>query len=267
MIVNEEFLKKIRSSFDLNIYEAKVWTALLSRGVAAAGELADISGVPRSRSYDVLENLEKKGFIIMKLGKPIKYIAVQPEEILKRLKKKMENDAKTQISQLGEVKKTPVYQEIELLYKQGIEKVEPADLSGILKGRKNVYDHLKTIIGNADTSVSIMTTEKGFVRKLDILKNTLKKAKNKGVNIKVAAPIKDLSFLSKDVRDSVSVKAADAKANARFVIVDGKELLFMLSNDQEVHEAYDMGVWVKTPYFTQALSQMFDLNWKNLKRA
>ena len=90
MIVNEEFLKKLRSSFDLNIYEAKVWTALLSRGVATAGELADISGVPRSRSYDVLENLEKKGFIIMKLGKPIKYIAVKPEEILKRARQPIE---------------------------------------------------------------------------------------------------------------------------------------------------------------------------------
>lgn len=266
MIVNEEFLKKIRSSFDLNIYEAKVWTALLSRGVAAAGELADISGVPRSRSYDVLENLEKKGFIIMKLGKPIKYIAVQPEEILKRLKKKMEEDAKAQISQLSEVKRTPVYQEIEMLYKHGIDRVEPADLSGILKGRKNVYDHLKTIISDAKENVSIMTTEKGFVRKIDLLKTSLKKAKAKGVKVQIVAPVKDLSFLSKDLRDLVSVRGSDMKANARFVIVDGKELMFMLSNDQEVHEAYDMGVWVKTPYFTQALSQMFDLNWKNLKR-
>jgi len=67
--VNEEFLKKLRSSFDLNIYEVKVWTALLSRGVAAAGELADISGVPRSRSYDVLESLEK---LVLKF---------QPEEL------------------------------------------------------------------------------------------------------------------------------------------------------------------------------------------
>ena len=82
MIVSESFLKQLRSVFDLNIYEVKVWTALLSRGVAPAGELADLSGVPRSRSYDVLESLEKKGFIIMKLGKPIKYLAVKPEEIL-----------------------------------------------------------------------------------------------------------------------------------------------------------------------------------------
>ncbi|MEK6816001.1 MAG: helix-turn-helix domain-containing protein, partial [Nanoarchaeota archaeon] len=81
MIVQESFLKKLRSAFDLNIYEVKIWTALLSRGVASAGELADISGVPRSRSYDVLESLEKKGFVIMKLGKPIKYLAVKPEEV------------------------------------------------------------------------------------------------------------------------------------------------------------------------------------------
>jgi hypothetical protein len=42
--------------------------------------------------------------------------------------------------------------------------------------------------------------------------------------------------------------------------------LFMLADDQDVHEAYDMGIWVKTPYFTNALNQMFELNWKGLKR-
>ena len=60
MIMNDQFLKKLRSAFDLNEYEAKIWTALLSKGVSAAGELSDIGDVPRSRSYDVLESLEKK---------------------------------------------------------------------------------------------------------------------------------------------------------------------------------------------------------------
>ena len=68
----KQFLMDLKKHFRLNIYEAKIWTALLSRGIASAGELADISGVPRSRCYDVLESLEKKGFIIMKIGKPIK---------------------------------------------------------------------------------------------------------------------------------------------------------------------------------------------------
>ena len=87
MIVKEEFLSKLRRYFSLNLYEVKIWTALLSRGVSTAGELSDIANVPRSRSYDVLESLEKKGFVVMKLGKPIKYLAVPPKEVLERVKK------------------------------------------------------------------------------------------------------------------------------------------------------------------------------------
>ena len=64
MIVKKEFLNKLKD-FGLNTYESKLWTALLSRGISTAGELSDIAGVPRSRSYDVLESLAKKGFILM----------------------------------------------------------------------------------------------------------------------------------------------------------------------------------------------------------
>src|SRR3990167_7609374 len=87
MIVKEEFLNKLRQFFGLNLYEVKIWTALLSRGVSTAGELSDIGNVPRSRAYDVLESLEKKGFVVMKLGKPIKYLAVDPKEVVERVKK------------------------------------------------------------------------------------------------------------------------------------------------------------------------------------
>ena len=64
MIVKEEFLSRLRKIFDLNLYEVKVWTALLSRGVSNAGELSSISDVPRSRTYDILESLEKDNLIL-----------------------------------------------------------------------------------------------------------------------------------------------------------------------------------------------------------
>lgn len=134
MIVKKDFLKKLKE-FGLNTYESKLWTALLSRGVSTAGELSDIANVPRSRSYDVLESLEKKGFIIMKLGKPIKYIAVPPEEIVNRVKKKIEEDTNVQLSSLEELKDSPLLDELKLLHKNGVELVEPFDLTGIIKGR------------------------------------------------------------------------------------------------------------------------------------
>ena len=86
MIIKQELIQKIRDYFGLNIYETKVWLALLGKGVASAGEIAEISGVPRSRTYDVLESLEKRVFTISKLGKPAKYIAVKPGIILEKMK-------------------------------------------------------------------------------------------------------------------------------------------------------------------------------------
>ena len=108
MIVKEEFLSKLRRYFSLNLYEVKVWAALLSRGVSTAGELSDIANVPRSRSYDVLESLEKKGFVVMKIGKPIKYIAVPPQEVLERVKTHVKDNADEQVKKLESLKETVV---------------------------------------------------------------------------------------------------------------------------------------------------------------
>ena len=86
MLVKQELINKIKDYFSLNVYETKVWLALLTKGIASAGEVADISGVPRSRTYDVLESLEKRGFAIVKLGKPVKYLGVKPRVIIEKLK-------------------------------------------------------------------------------------------------------------------------------------------------------------------------------------
>src|SRR3989338_6839583 len=104
MIVRENFLHKLRQLFNLNLYEVKVWTALLSRGVSTAGELSEIGDVPRSRTYDVLESLEKKGFIVTKLGKPLNYVAVEPGEVVERAKKLVNRDAKEQVKKLEGLK-------------------------------------------------------------------------------------------------------------------------------------------------------------------
>jgi len=180
MIVKEEFLSKLRRYFSLNLYEVKIWTALLSRGVSTAGELSDIANVPRSRSYDVLESLEKKGFVVMKLGKPIKYLAVPPKEVLERVKKNVHDEAKEQIEKIEELKKTEIVNELNTLHTQGIELVEPSDLSGSLKGRHNLYNHLELTIRNAEESVCIMTTSQGLMRKIEGFKPTLEKLKKRG---------------------------------------------------------------------------------------
>jgi len=264
MIVKEDFLSKLRRYFVLNLYEVKIWTALLSRGVATAGELSDIANVPRSRSYDVLESLERKGFVIMKLGKPIKYIAVPPAEVLERVKKNLNEEAMERVKRLEELKSTEVLGELNSLHTQGIELVEPTELSGSLRGRHNVYSHLELVIKNAQHSVTLVTTSQGFMRKAEGFKPVFEKLKKKGVKIRVAAPLtKETKDAVQELSDVAEIRHTDSKA--RFCVVDGKELVFMIMDDSNVHPTYDVGIWVNTPFFASALEGMFNVAWKSMK--
>ena len=188
MIVKDEFLVKLRQFFGLNLYEVRIWTALLSRGKSTAGELSEIGEVPRSRAYDVLESLEKKGFVLMKVGKPIQYLAVEPKEVVERLKKTVKEDADKNLQKLKDMNNNDVLSELNTLFSQGIEFVEPADLSGSIRGRHNLYAHLETMVKRAEKSVTIMTTSKGVLRKVEALQPILTKLSKKGVKIKIAAP-------------------------------------------------------------------------------
>ena len=266
MIVQKDFLKKLKD-FGLNTYESKLWTALLSRGVSTAGELSDIANVPRSRSYDVLESLEKKGFIVMKLGKPIKYIAVPPEEVLERVKKKISEETTRQVKAIEELKGSEILSELKILHNQGVELIEPSDISGSIKGRHNVYNHLESALGRAEKTVIIATTSKGLLRKAESLKPALDKLKQKGVKVRIAAPInKDNKAVATALKSVADVRdIGDVKA--RFVLVDGEDLTFMLLDDEEIHSSYDVGIWVKTPFFAKAVETMFDTSWKNMKDA
>ena len=255
VLVQKDFLNKLRD-FGLNTYESKIWTALLSRGVSTAGELSDIANVPRSRSYDVLESLEKKGFIMMKLGKPIKYIAVKPEEVIERVKGKVKEEAEEQLHLIESLKSTKILDELNLLHNQGLDLVEPTDLTGAIKGRRNIYNHLAAMIKNAKKTITIVTSSEGIIRKRDTLFMHLIKAKQRGVRVRIAAPIESQSRELKELGKVAEIKNINIKA--RFCIVDKKEILFMLTNDENVHPSYDIAIWANAGVFADVLERSFD---------
>lgn len=263
MIVEKEFIKNLTHQLNLNIYEAKLWTALLSRGVSTAGELSDIANVPRSRSYDVLESLEKKGFIMQKLGKPIKYVALPPAEVLERVKKQLKVDSEKQIDVLNTLKDSEVVKELEQLHSKGIELVEPTDLAGSIRGKSSVYDQMEMMIKDAQESIIIMTTEIGFLAKTEAFGSALAKAHTRGVSIQIIVPKTAQTVTkAKELSGIADIRFSDI--TARFVIVDAEEIVFMLLDDKDVHPSYEVGVWVNTPFFTKALVSLFQTTFKAL---
>src|SRR3989304_2755327 len=111
MIVSQDVLDSLKQ-IGLNLYERRLWVALLSRGTSTAGELSSLAKVPHSRTYDVLESLAEKGFVMIQTTKPLKYMAIAPQEALERAKKKLMVDVETSTARITELQGSPVVKEL-----------------------------------------------------------------------------------------------------------------------------------------------------------
>jgi len=260
MIAKPELVKKVKGYFDLNIYETKVWLALLSRGISSAGEIAEVSGVPRSRTYDVLESLEKRGFAIEKLGKPVKYLAVKPSVVIEKLKNNTMKYAEEKVEVLSQLKDSKEYEELQNLHDTGIEPMKNHELSTSIKGRSNLYSQLRDTMESAENSVYFATSSYELLSKQKMFSEVFDKLKKRNVDLKVI--ISDDETEAKKISKKFGVLIKSKNINARFMIADRKELIFTLK-PTNVHEDYDYGFWINSEYFTNSLAYLFELAWKD----
>lgn len=260
MITKPELIKKLKGYFDLNIYETKIWLALLSKGVSSAGEVAELSGVPRSRTYDVLESLEKRGFVIQKLGKPLKYLAVKPEIVIEKLKNNTVKYAEEKVQTLSNLKDTLEYKELQELHKTGVEPIKNQELSTSIKGRSNLYLQMRNIMESANSSVYLTSSSYELLSKQKMFKEVFDKLKKRKVDVKVIIgdPVEEAKKLEK----KLGVKIKSRPISSRFLIADKAELIFTIK-PTNVHEDFDHGVWINSSFFTNSLAYMFDLAWKD----
>ena len=269
MIASQATLDALKR-IGLNLYERRIWVALLAKGVASAGELSEMANVPRSRCYDILESLAEKGFAVMQPGKPLKFVAVPPEEAFERLKKKIEEEMRMMQARIDEVKKSQVMKELKEIHQKGLKTIRPEEMTGTIKGRVSLYNQLETMFKTASKKIDIIaapeTVGEIFSRHLDLLR----KAKERGVKIKIAAAAseKNLDML-KALAEVADVRMVDRKSlpvYGNMVLVDEKELLFGLTDPKSTHALQDMAFWSKSEHATSNLMEpLFQLIWSNSK--
>ncbi len=255
----------------LNLYERKLYAALLARGAATAGELAELSNVPRSRTYDVLESLAEKGFVIIQHSKPIKYVAVEPEEALERVKARLHEELKEMVSRIEEFKTSDAFVELKNLYSKGVSLVEPADLTGSLKGRYALYQRFENMAKSAEKTLDIITTEEGLKELVNVHSGVLQKAADKGVRIRILAPItpnnvKAAEMLKgvAEIKDLNTLQGKMPKIPyGKMFIADGKGAIMTLSGE-DTHPSQEVSLWTGSEHFARNFAHsVFEILWNH----
>ncbi len=242
MISKDELLTWVRSTFGLNLYEAKIWLTLLERGEANAGDISKYSDVPRARVYDVLASLEKKGFVASKLTTPIKYVAISPDDVVENLKRKFEEEIKRKIYNLEKIKESEEFKTLSIMYKKSeITEEEPI----LLKGKEKILSEMKRLMKLAQKSFIFSSSEQELKELLledKEFRDIIKELGDRGVLILVVGPMKESIETGKHVKQ-VSIE----EKLGRFAIVDGEYVLLMLKYPEEIKRSEeDVAIKVKS---------------------
>jgi len=259
-MLTKETQTEIKRVFSLNDYEVKLWSSLLARGKSTAGELSELSSVPRSRTYDVLEGLEKKGFVISQIAKPMTYIANHPEEILNRHKEDLKKELNNKLDQLNTHKKTKTFQDILTLYeKKGSKMLENSNVSLNLKGRQNIYSRLSHLFLNAKKEILLQTNQGGLSRKNYELIPSLEDAKKRGVNIRIISPDTE-TVHAKDYQKFAKLKKSK-DFELRFVIIDNDKTM-LLTNTGKSLPQHENALLLNNPFISEEFKKIFETHWK-----
>ena len=180
---------KAFNEFGLNTYEAKSYMSLLEKNNLTAVEVAKISGVPRARVYETLENLMEKGLCRAIPGKVKKYGAVDPIVLKDKFnirfheaEKELE-DKKKELSQTKEDAENFI-QKLVPLYKESRANKDPLDYIEVVKDPLQVHHRICQLAADANEEILVFTKHPYTVPRGDLLKQQVvaeNKALKKGV--------------------------------------------------------------------------------------
>jgi sugar-specific transcriptional regulator TrmB len=266
MVATQETLDELED-IGLNMYERKIYSALLARGVSTAGQLSEMTDVPRSRAYDVLESLADKGFTVIKSSQPMEYVSIPPQQAVENIKQRKKSEIEDEIKKLDKFKESEAVDELESLYDQGVELVEPEEMSGSLKGSHQVAQHLGTMFQEAEEQIKLMTTEEGLIDITEDHSDTLEEASKNDVEVKLMAPLTDRNREHKqEVEDFAQFKDLDpdhdsGRPEGEFAIVDGEASTLSLTPD-EVHSTQETAFWTESDHVaSNTMEPLFDTVW------
>lgn len=256
MTNNGDRLEKMME-YGLTEYEARTYLALLHLGVASARDVANLSRVPRTKIYSVLDDLHAKQLAEIIPERPKKYGVVPFDSYLRQF----EREYKAKLAKIEEDKKLLM---ASFASKDGAGP-DKAGSFQVLKGRKNVLNRKYEMVGRADREVLEMGTEFSAVR-MGYYMPLLRERARLGATLRLLVPVTDTN------RENVEEFAAmggQVKANpgkspgSVILVVDDAEVLIChyVPDDEHLFKGEDIAIWSDDKAIVRDMKATILANW------
>ena len=173
--------------------EGRVYLALLLEPSIPASRLCEITGIPDSKIYSILESATKLNMVEVQYGLPKTYRATAPAPLIMQVKSALKSRYENGI-RVGESVEAQL-QEVWTNVNKNAANENGLEIAYVVKGVVNIVSKMKEMIFVARRDVMIILPSLNLFASIH---EQLVEAKSRGVHIRIAMPQKDLTKISSD---------------------------------------------------------------------
>ena len=221
---------QLSSILGLDDLEAKIYLNLLRVGPISASALAKEIDIERTKMYRTIEKLINQNIVSSTFSKPKLCIATEPEEVLKMIMQRKEDDLKKL-----KMTKTEVIKKIKEIVPTTNSKNLPT--FHIIQDSSNIYSEIGKLIENSTDIVYIVTTLKDISKMYHTnIPEKIKICEKNGGEVRLLTEMNDYGLMSYIERiDATETKLSKLASKGRIVV--SKDMQMIMSDatmkDQE----------------------------------
>src|SRR5205809_1728974 len=207
--------------FGLTEYEAKVYVSLVESGTQAASELSSTASIPYSKIYEILGNLERKGWVETEQGRPSKYYPKAPSTALESSRARLETTLKSS--------QADAMEELQPLYEKKGAREKP-DI-WIVRGQDNILDKIKETLSRTrrELMVAMPVVPDAIV---SMALSVLALMREKGVNVSVMLSLETSRETVRQLKGLAQVRTREQMFGGG-IISDDNQIIILLGEDPE----------------------------------
>ena len=248
--------------FGLSQNQAKVFIYLGKYGPKTAAEVFNSLKMPRTETYQILNQLQNKGIITIEFSSPTVYSALPFDKAIFMLI----NSEKEKVSILAkkEDELTNLWEAIPRI--ESDSKIMNRGQLQMLNGVVHINSKIKEMIESAETEIQIFLTLKDLARfyHQDMLK-LLAKSRNE-VRYIISSKDKIPKFLKDSDNGRIKILNDPKVQNQCFIVKDSDEVLIFLRNsDNNYNDVY--ACWTNSNSFVDSMDMLFRCCWEQANEA
>jgi len=216
-----ERTRRALKDFGLTEYEVKAYVALVESGPTPASQLSTKATIPYSKIYEILGNLERKGWVEIEQGRPSKYFPKPPSTALESSRVRTENTLKSsQIDALSELQ--PLYE------RKGVQ--ERPDI-WIIRGQDNILDRIKETLGRTrrELLVAMPIVPESVI---SVASPLLSLMTNRGIKVSIMVPELTNKDAIRKLKGLAEVRVREQMFGGG-MISDSNEIILLLGEEPE----------------------------------